>query len=65
MPVKVKELKANLARAGFTWRSGKGSHTVWKHPALLGVRVTISGKDGNDAEPYQIDQVRKALNRLK
>ena len=51
MPPKARELKAKLSKAGFTLRKGKGSHTVWKHPALPGVAVTISGKEGNDAKP--------------
>ena len=64
MPVKIRELKAKLSRAGFSWRPGKGSHTVWTHPNLSDIRVTISGKDGDDAERYQIMQVNNALKRL-
>ena len=65
MPLKVKQLKANLSRAGFYWRPGKGSHTIWKHAALQGVEVTISGKDGDDAQHYQIKQVQNALKLLE
>ena len=43
----------------------QGSHTVWKHPLLPGVEVTISGSDGDDAEKYQVRQVQQALNRLE
>ncbi len=32
-------------------RSAKGSHTVWEHPSGMG-RVTVAGKDGNDAQFY-------------
>ncbi|GCE05411.1 type II toxin-antitoxin system HicA family toxin [Dictyobacter aurantiacus] len=64
MPVKIRELKAKLSRVGFLWRPGKGSHTVWTHPNLPDVRVTLSGKDGDDAERYQILQVNNALKRL-
>ena len=46
-------------------RPGKGSHTVWEHPTYPAIKVTISGKDGNDAEPYQVDQVQKALRELE
>lgn len=56
VPLKIRELKAKLSRAGFTQRSGKGSHTVWDHPSLSDP-VTISGHDGHDAKPYQIKEV--------
>ncbi len=65
MPVKIRELKAKLSRAGFLWRPGKGSHTVWKHPALPGERVTISGQNGDDAKPYLIQEVEDTLRKLK
>lgn len=65
MPPKIRELKAKLSKAGFTIRKGKGSHTIWKHPALPGVTVTVSGKDGNDAKPYLIEEVQDALGKLE
>jgi predicted RNA binding protein YcfA (HicA-like mRNA interferase family) len=46
-------------------RKAKGSHTVWKHPALPGVTVTISGQDGKDARPYLVDEVQDALKKLE
>lgn len=64
MPRKIRELKAALLKAGFHSRTAKGSHTVWKHPALRGVRITLAGHDGRDARPYQIDDVRDALKKL-
>jgi len=64
MPLKIKKLKAALSRAGFYSRSAKGSHTVWRHPAYLEIRVTLSGKDGSDAQQYQIDDVRDALRKV-
>ncbi|MEH2070503.1 MAG: type II toxin-antitoxin system HicA family toxin [Nostoc sp.] len=64
MPKKIRELKSLLLQAGFTFRSGKGSHTNWYHPLLTG-RVTISGKDGSDAKPYQEKDVNNALQRLE
>jgi predicted RNA binding protein YcfA (HicA-like mRNA interferase family) len=64
MPLKIRELKASLEKAGFSKRSGKGSHTVWRHPMLPDLRVTLCGKDGNDAEEYQVKLVRDALRRL-
>ncbi|MBV9231260.1 MAG: type II toxin-antitoxin system HicA family toxin [Chloroflexi bacterium] len=65
MPPKVRQLKKSLSDAGFYCRPGKGSHTVWKHPLLPGVEVTISGSNGEDAEKYQIKQVQQALKRLE
>ena len=65
MPRKVRQLKADLGKAGFTWRSAKGSHTVWTHPLIPGERVAISGNDGDDAERYQERDVRKALAKLR
>ena len=57
-------LKAALSRADFYSRSAKGSHTVWRHSVYPEIRVTLSGKDGDDAQQYQIDDVRAALRRV-
>ncbi len=51
-------------KAGFTCAPGKGSHTKWFHPLLPG-KLTLSGKDGNDAKPYQEKDVNNALEMLK
>jgi predicted RNA binding protein YcfA (HicA-like mRNA interferase family) len=59
-PRKIRELKSDLRRAGFIDRPGKGSHTVWQHPRLAN-SLTISGRDGDDALPYQEKDVRLAL----
>ena len=64
MPKKIRELKAMLRKAGFYSRPGKGSHTVWEHPALID-SITISGADGDDAQRYQEAAVRKALSNLR
>ena len=64
MPKKVRELKAMLRRAGFFWRPGKGSHTVWEHPMLSG-SLTIAGRDGDDAHSYQEKQVKDVLRKLR
>ncbi|MHC5830775.1 MAG: type II toxin-antitoxin system HicA family toxin, partial [Nostoc sp.] len=64
MPKKIRELKAMLLKAGFIYRSGKGSHTVWSHP-LLFYSLTLSGKDGADADRYQEKDVRNALIEIK
>ncbi len=64
MTGKIRELKASLLKAGFAYRSGKGSHTVWSHP-LLSYSITLSGKDGSDADRYQERDVRIALKDLE
>lgn len=63
MPRKVRELRADLARAGFAKLPGKGSHTKWYHPLVPGI-VVVSGHDGDDADHYQEKQTRAALRAL-
>lgn len=63
MPRKIRELKSLLLKAGFIYESAKGSHTKWSHPLLPG-KLTLSGKDGNDAKPYQEKDVNNALMQL-
>ncbi len=64
MPRKIRELKADLRRAGFVEQSGNGSHTGWRHP-LLPDKVTLAGNDGDDAKPYQEKQLRLILATLR
>lgn len=64
MPKKIRELKAMLKKAGFSEHSGKGSHTKWLHSLYPG-RVTLSGKDGDDAKPYQEKEVKEAIKLIK
>lgn len=63
MPRKVRQLLADLQRAGFSNRGGKGSHRNFEHPK--GIRVTVSGKEGEDAKPYQEKLVRKAIEQTQ
>jgi predicted RNA binding protein YcfA (HicA-like mRNA interferase family) len=51
-----------LTTAGFADCGGKGSHRNFKHPK--GVRITISGKPGSDAKPYQEKAVKQALRQV-
>ena len=62
MPRKVRQLIADLERAGFINRGGKGSHRNFTHPK--GLRVTLSGNPGDDARPYQERDVRRALDAV-
>lgn len=59
MPRKVRQLIADLEKAGFVNRGGKGSHRNFTHPK--GVRVTVSGSAGDDARHYQERDVKRAL----
>lgn len=63
MPPKIKELIKRLESAGFINRGGRGSHRNYKHPK--GINVTISGKLSGDAKPYQENDVKNALKRIK
>jgi predicted RNA binding protein YcfA (HicA-like mRNA interferase family) len=63
MPRKVRQLIADLTRAGFTDRGGKGSHRNFTHPK--GVRITLSGSSGDDGKHYQERDVRRALDAVK
>ena len=64
MPKKIRELKQMLRQAGFTEIPGKGSHTNWIHPLYAG-KLTVSGKDGNDAKRYQEKDVQKAIDEIE
>lgn len=64
MPRKIRELIADLKRAGFALDRQKGSHRQFKHPKLPGV-VTVSGNEGDDAQRYQQRQVDEAVNRVQ
>lgn len=67
MPRKIRQLKADLRKAGFTEQRdrGKGSHTRWVHPAVPGSAVTVSGRDGHDAKAFQERDVRNAIDRVR
>jgi len=52
MPPKIRKLKANLRKAGFLYRSGKGSHTHWYYHRDSSIRVSLSGSDGDDTDKY-------------
>ncbi len=64
MPPKVRELIAELERAGFVNRGGRGSHRNFVHPKVLNP-ITISGKMGDDAKNYQVKAVQTAIEESK
>jgi hypothetical protein len=67
MPRKIRQLKADLRRAGFVERKGrgKGSHTMWEHARLPEITVVLAGRDGDDADHYQEKQIREAIARAQ
>ena len=67
MPRKIRQLRSDLRKAGFVLdrERGKGSHTVWEHPDVGAAFVTLSGKDGDDAKPYQEKEVREAIAQVQ
>lgn len=62
MPPKVRELIKQLQKSGFINRGGKGSHRNFSH--IKGIKITISGKPGDDAKKYQINAVKTALEKV-
>ena len=64
MPPKVRHLISLLEENGFVHRRGKGSHENYSHSKCSKI-VTISGKPGDDAQQYQIKQVKEAINEVK
>jgi predicted RNA binding protein YcfA (HicA-like mRNA interferase family) len=59
VPRKLRELVTDLLRAGFVDRGGKGSHRNFLHPG--GIRVTLSGRPGDDAKRYQEQEVAQRI----
>ena len=64
MPRKLRELIADLKRAGFVDRGGKGGHRNFVHPNVT-KPITISGTEGDDAKPYQERAVRLAIEEAR
>lgn len=59
--MKIRILKDLLRKHGYTCRPGKGSHSIWTHPVQHEIKFVIHGADGDDARPYLVSRVRKAL----
>jgi predicted RNA binding protein YcfA (HicA-like mRNA interferase family) len=60
MPRKIRDYKEEIIRLGFVERTGKGSHTNWKHPRLTQI-ITIAFRDGEDVPRY----LEKKLKQVK
>jgi len=63
MPRKIRQLIKDLEDAGFVNRGGKGSHRNYLHEK--GVALTISGKLGDDAKPYQEKLIRQKIEEAR
>ena len=64
MPPKVRELIAELERAGFVNRGGKGSHRNFVHPKVPKL-ITIAGQASHDAKEYQVRAVKLAIEESR
>ncbi len=64
MPIKIRQLKAELSKTGFINIRTRGSHTTWKHPLLPDTIVVISGNNGADAPLYQVRQAQQAMSKV-
>jgi len=65
MPRKIRELVADLERAGWILTGGgKGSHRKFAHPRAAR-KVILSGQPGADALHYQEKQVKLAISEVQ
>lgn len=65
MPRKIRQLLGDLRSAG-SWRlslAAKGHTGKFMHPGFPGA-VTLSGMPGDDAKPYQEQQVGRAVEEV-
>jgi len=62
VPKKLARLLADLAKAGFVNRGGKGSYRNYEHPS--GYRLVVSVHKG-EAKPYQQRDIEAAIAAVK
>jgi len=64
VPRKKSDIVKDYLSAGFVEvRGGKGSHRKLRHS--FGVVATVSGKDSDDAKPYDEKQLREKLDEVE
>ena len=63
VPRKLRELIAELVRAGFVDRGGEGRHRNFKHPR--GGRLTVSGNPGDDVPKYLERDARREMEKCR
>jgi predicted RNA binding protein YcfA (HicA-like mRNA interferase family) len=65
MPRKIRELVADLEKAGWVLTSGgKGSHRKFAHPRSMR-KIVISGATGDDAHHYQEKLIKAAIREVQ
>jgi predicted RNA binding protein YcfA (HicA-like mRNA interferase family) len=65
MPRKIRELVADLEKAGWFHTSGdKGSHRKFAHPGSPR-KIILSGSSGADAQHYQEKLVKAAIREVR
>lgn len=65
MPRKIRQLIKDLTDVRFyEIQGGKGSHRKFTHARYSGA-VTLSGKLGDDAKPYQEKQTQRAVEEVQ
>ncbi len=66
MPRKLRDLRAELQRGGWSVKRQSGtSHQVWGHDLVPDFLVNLAGADGQDAHHYQERDVREGLRRSR
>ncbi|MDI1248534.1 MAG: type II toxin-antitoxin system HicA family toxin [Lacunisphaera sp.] len=64
MPRKLRELIADLRRAGFVQEPARGSHRKFRHPK--GITAILSGHhEGVDVHHYQEKQIRQKIEESR
>lgn len=65
MPRKIRQLAADLQKAGWILTSGgKGSHRKFVHPGS-DRKLILRGANATDAHPYQEKLVKAALREVR
>ena len=64
MARKIRQLKADLRKAGAYQTSQRGSHTKWKHARIPSEVLILAGHDGDDADFYQERDVQRFLRLI-
>ena len=63
MPRKIRELEAELRKAGAHKVSQEGSHAKWKH-SLVPEGISLAGHSGKDAKAYEEKLVKTLLQKI-
>ncbi len=59
----LNELLGLLRGVGFVEKRRKGSHVIYGHPDHPGAFINIQRR-GNEAKPYQVEQVLNVIDEL-